>query len=102
LDASVRNPALEPVSNYCDAKPTTRVEISGNLDWNAMSPTEPWNNQAVSFADRANFSTTINIYDLSGNEAVVDTYLVNLSSTEWDYHAIANGRMEVGTGRLTF
>jgi flagellar hook protein FlgE len=102
LDASVSDPLLEPVSNYCDAKPTTRVEIAGNLDSGAHPPTNRWSVQSSSFADRANFSTTINVFDLAGNDGVLDIYYVNVSSTEWDYHAIANGSVEVGTGRLTF
>lgn len=97
--------SIQAPTSSIQPRATTSATITANLDANALPPTEPWTNTAVSFADRANFSTTQSVYDSLGNAHTMDLYFVNTGTGTWDWHAVMDGTdltASGGTGSLTF
>jgi flagellar hook protein FlgE len=97
--------SIQAPTSSIQPRATTGATVTANLDANALPPTEPWTNTAVSFADRANFSTTQNVYDSLGNSHTMDLYFVNTGTGTWDWHAVMDGTdltASGGTGSLTF
>jgi flagellar hook protein FlgE len=97
--------SIQAPTSSIQPRATTGATITANLDATALPPTEPWTNTAVSFADRANASTTQTVYDSLGNSHTMDLYFVNTGTGTWDWHAVMDGTdltATGGTGSLTF
>lgn len=96
-------------------KITENIDLTANLDSNAVPPTLPWDAQDPS--GTSNFSTTLTVYDSLGNGHSLDIYFRKMADAvtgaplnSYEYHVIANGddvgapgtNVEVGTGQLDF
>jgi flagellar hook protein FlgE len=90
--------------------PTTKMNVTANLDATATTPALPWNPQNP--AATSNFSTSMQVYDSLGNAHSIDVYFRKTGTGTWDYHVLAAGaeiqggtpgqNFEIGTGTLTF
>lgn len=94
--------SIQAPTSSIQPRATTSATITANLDSNAQPPAEPWTNTAVSFADRANFSTTQNVYDSLGNAHTMDLYFVNTGTGAWTWHAVMDGADTGTSGSLAF
>ena len=91
-------------------KTSSTMSITANLDSSATTPAAAWNPQNPSAT--SNFSTSLQIYDSTGNAHTVDVYFDKTANGSWDYHALAPGadvtggvagqNSEIATGTLAF
>ena len=70
-------------------KTSSTMSITANLDSSATTPAAAWNPQNPSAT--SNFSTSLQIYDSTGNAHTVDVYFDKTANGSWDYHALAPG-----------
>jgi flagellar hook protein FlgE len=86
------------------------MEITANLDANAIVPTAPWDPQNP--ASTASFSTSMTVYDSLGNAHDLNVYFRKTAANTLDYHVLVSGsdvvppapgtNVEVGSGALNF
>ncbi|MCP4678181.1 MAG: flagellar hook protein FlgE [Deltaproteobacteria bacterium] len=102
-DLTIANSVLPPTE-------TTSVNMSANLDSNAMEPTGAFD--ADNAGTTSNFSTAITVYDSLGNAHRVDVYFrKSATANTWTWHGVVDGgeiggtagdMTEVASGTLTF
>jgi flagellar hook protein FlgE len=86
------------------------MEITANLDANALVPTAPWDPQNPE--STASFSTSMTVYDSLGNAHDLNVYFRKTAANTFDYHVLVSGNdvvppapgtnVEVGSGALNF
>jgi flagellar hook protein FlgE len=92
-----------------DAKRTSKVNLSMNLDIRAEKPAE-WNPESPDKS--SNYANGFTVYDSAGNAHLISVYFTKAEDGQWDWHAMTKGEeiqggekgkmVESASGRLKF
>jgi flagellar hook protein FlgE len=91
----IKNKMMPIVLNrsVIDAKPTSKVNLSMNLDVRAAEQVE-WN--PLNPEKSSQYSNGFTVYDSAGNAHLMTAYFNKTADNQWSYHVLAKGDEVVG------
>jgi hypothetical protein len=96
------NPAA-PAKRICEARPTTRLELSGNLS-SASAPVSGFSAELA--AERASFRIDCTLYGEQANPVAVTLYFAALGGGAWEYRVQSSGtetaQLSLSHGQLRY